>query len=92
MRHHNSVFHAVLKHVPWDVFDRLVAAYGADRRVRQLTTKSQFVALLYGQLEGAGSLREIEAGLASHQSRLYHLGVTAPRRSTLVSAWSFREQ
>jgi thiamine pyrophosphate-dependent acetolactate synthase large subunit-like protein len=33
MRHHNSVFHGVLKHVPWDVFERLVDAHGADRRV-----------------------------------------------------------
>jgi hypothetical protein len=90
MRHHNSVFHAVLKHVPWDVFDRLVEAHGADWRVRQLTTKSQFVALLYGQLEGARSLREIEAGLESHKSRLYHLGVAAPRRSTLADANSLR--
>lgn len=86
MRHHNSVFHAVLKHVPWDVFEHLVEAHKADWRVRQLTTKSQFVALLYGQLEGAGSLREIEAGLESHKSRLYHLGVSAPRRSTLADA------
>lgn len=86
MRHHNSVFHAVLKHVPWDVFDQLVAEHGGDCRVRRLTTKSQFVALLYGQLQGASSLREIEAGLESHQSRLYHLGATAPRRSTLADA------
>jgi Transposase DDE domain/Domain of unknown function (DUF4372) len=90
MRHHNSVFHAVLKQVPWSVFDRLVAAHQADRRVRRLTTKSQFVALLYGQLEGAASLREIEAGLESHKSRLYHLGVTAPRRSTLADANALR--
>jgi len=86
MRHHNSVFHEVLKHVPWDVFDRLVEAHTADWRGRRLTPKSQFVALLYGQLEGAWSLREIEAGLESHKSRLYHLGVTAPHRSTLADA------
>ena len=86
MRHHNSVFHGVLKHVPWDLFDQLVAAHAADRRVRQLTTKSQFIALLYGQLEGAASLREIEAGLESHKSRLYHLGAAPARRSTLSDA------
>jgi len=86
MRHHNSVFHGVLQGVPWDVFDRLVEAHGADWRVRHLTTRSQFIALLYGQLEGASSLREIEAGMASHQSRLYHLGAAAPRRSTLADA------
>ena len=90
MRHHNSVFHEVLKHVPWDVFERLVAAHGADRRVRQLSTKSQLIALLYGQLEGAASLREIEAGLESHHSRLYHLGASAPRRSTLADANKLR--
>jgi len=90
MRHHNSVFHAVLQGVPWDIFDRLVAAHGADWRVRRLTTRSQFVALLYGQLEGASSLREIEAGLESQQSRLYHLGVSAPRRATLADANAHR--
>jgi len=90
MRHDNSVFHGLLKHVPWDVFDKLVGAHAADHRVRRLTSKSQFIALLYGQLEGASSLREIEAGLQSHQSRLYHLGATPPRRSTLADANALR--
>jgi IS4 transposase len=90
MRHHNSVFHGLLKHVPWAVFDRLVETHGSDWRVRRLSTKSQLVALLYGQLEGADSLREIAAGLESHKSRLYHLGVRAPRRSTLADANELR--
>jgi transposase len=90
MRHHNSVFHGVLKAVPWDVFDRLVEEHEADWRVRRLSTKSQFVALLYGQLEGAVSLREIAAGLESHQSRLYHLGAAPARRSTLADANALR--
>jgi hypothetical protein len=88
--HQNSVFHAVLQGVPWDVFDRLVEAHGSDRGVRSLTTKSQFAALLYGQLAGASSLREIAAGLESHRCRLYHLGVRAARRSTLADANALR--
>ena len=86
MRHQNSVFHGLLKHLPWDEFDRLVTAHRADSRVRRLTTKSQLVALLYGQLAGAASLREIVAGLQSHQARLYHLGARPPQRSTLADA------
>ena len=86
MRHHNSVFHALSKHIPWTVFDRLVDEHGANRRVRHLSTKSQLMALLYGQLLGAQSLREIEAGLSSHRDRLYHLGTRAPSRSTLADA------
>src|SRR5438105_15627270 len=53
MLHQNSVFHGLLKHVPWHRFDRLVEDHGADARVRRLSTKSQLVALLYGQLSGA---------------------------------------
>jgi len=86
MQHQNSVFHGVLKHVPWDHFDRLVEAHGGDARVRTLSTKGQFVALLYGQLSGAASLREIITGLASHATRLYHLGAGPVRRSTLSDA------
>lgn len=63
MRHQNSIFHGLLKHLPWAEFDRLVAVHRADSRVRRLTTKSQLVALLYGQLAGATSLRDIVAGL-----------------------------
>ena len=90
MRHQNSVFHSVLKHVPWAVFDRLVEAHAADARVRQLTTKGQFVALLYGQLSGATSLRQLVSELASHEARLYHVGAQPPRRSTLSDANTLR--
>ncbi len=86
MRHNNSVFHQLTKPIPWAVFDRLVDEHGADFRVRRLNTKSQFLALLYGQLCGAASLREIVTGLASHENRLYHLGAEAPSRSTLADA------
>ena len=86
MRHQNSVFHDLLKQVPWDVFDRLVDEHGADRRVRRLPTKSQFIALLYGQFSGALSLREIEGGLGSHSARLYHVGGRPVQRSTLADA------
>jgi IS4 transposase len=86
MQHQNSVFHSVLKHVPWELFDRLVDEHKADARVRRLTTKGQFVALLYGQLSGAAGLREIVTGLESHARRLYHVGVDVVRRSTLSNA------
>ena len=86
MRHQNSVFHGLLKHIPWNVFERLVDQHGADSGVRRLNTKSHLVALLYGQLAGAVSLRDIVTGLASHAARLYHLGVRPVQRSTLADA------
>ena len=86
MRHHNSLFHHLLKFVPWGKFNQLVERHGSDRRVRRLTTKSQLIALMYGQFTGAQSLRDIEAGMASQAQRLYHLGAAKPARSTFADA------
>jgi len=86
MPHDNSVFHALLKQLPWAIFEKQVEAHGTDHGVRELSTKSQLIALLYGQLSGAASLRDIETGLESHAARLYHLGAQPPRRSTLSDA------
>ena len=90
MRHYNSVFHDVLKLVPWRAFEQLVGEHGADKHIRRLTTKDQFIALLYGQLSGASSLREIVGGLESHAARLYHLGARPVQRSTLSDANALR--
>jgi len=91
MRHHNSLMHDILKPMPWAAFDRTVEEHGADRRVRKLTTKSQFIALAHGQLSGAQSLRDMEARMASQEARLYHLGAKAPKRSTLADANETRD-
>lgn len=86
MPHQNSVFHDLLKRLPWCEFERLVDEHKSDYRVRTLSTKSQFVALLYGQLAGASTLRETVTGLKSHASRLYHVGAEPACRSTLADA------
>ena len=86
MRHQNSVFHDLTKHVPWARFEQLVEKYGADKLSRRLSTKQHFLALLFGQFSGATSLREIVAGLESHRMRLYHLGAAPVKRSTMSDA------
>jgi Transposase DDE domain/Domain of unknown function (DUF4372) len=86
VRHQNSVFHDVLKLIPWTEFDRLVEKHGSDELVRKFKSRHQLIALVYGQLAGAASLREIEATMASHRARLYHVGGQVPRRTTFADA------
>ena len=86
MLHQNSVFHSLLKHVPWHKLEQITEHHDADALSRKLTTKRHFVALLYGQFSGATSLREIVTGMESHETRLYHLGAAAAKRSTLSDA------
>jgi hypothetical protein len=90
VRHQNSVFHTVLKHLPLGEFERLVEAHGADARQRGFTSKTHIAALIYGQLAGTTGLREIEAGLSSHAARRYHLGIGDVRRSSLADANAHR--
>jgi len=66
--------------------ERSVEKHGADELSRELTTKRHFIALMYAQFSGAMSLREIVTGMASHETRLYHLGAAPVKRSTLSDA------
>ncbi len=90
MRHQNSVFHQLLKQMPWGQFDRLVEQHEADDAERGFTTKTQLMAMIYAQLAGVASLRDLEARLASQQARLYHLGMGKVCRSTLSEANAHR--
>jgi len=86
VQHQNIVFHGVLKQIPWGLFDRLVERHDADPDARGLKSKAHLIAMLYAQLCGARGLREIEANLRSHASKLYHLGGSTVSRSALSSA------
>ena len=86
MQHRNSVFHDILKLVPWTAFEKLTSELGTDGGTRRFTSRQHLSALLFAQLSGAGSLREIEATMASHRGRLYHAGAAAPKRSTFADA------
>jgi len=84
--HQNIVFHEILQHVPWSVFDRLVEQFGADGDPRCIKTRAHLIAMLQGQFSGARSLRDIETSLKSHASKLYHLGGCTMSKSALSTA------
>jgi hypothetical protein len=84
--HQNIVFHCLLKHIPWPVLERLVDEHNAEPDPRGLRAQGQLIAMLYGQLFGASSLREIANDLKSHASKLYHLGGCTVSKSALSTA------
>jgi Domain of unknown function (DUF4372)/Transposase DDE domain len=68
-------------------FAQAVEKHKAERHARGFSSWGQFVAMLFCQLGGAKSLREICGGLAASEGKLKHLGVPqAPSRSTLAYA------
>jgi len=64
---------------------------GCDRRVRTLSSFDLLKTLVYGQVTGAFSVREIESSLAAHGTSLYHNGMKMVKRSTLCDALEKRD-
>ena len=84
------MFSQILKLIPRTDFQRLVKATGAEHAAKGLSSWSQFVSMLFCQLGRAHSLREIEGGLKSCEGKLQHLGIEAPKRSSLAYANAHR--
>ena len=87
MNQGRTVFAQLLDFFPRYEFDKCVARYQGDHRVRRLSTYEQFLILVFAQLTYRESLRDIENCLGALGSRLYHSGLRqAPSRSTLAEA------
>jgi hypothetical protein len=76
----------ILKGLPRGTFDRLVQEHQADKHSKGFGCWDQLVAMVYGHLSGASSLRQLESGFNSQSNHHYHLGTEPIRRSTLAEA------
>ena len=82
-----SCFAQVLSLVNRGDFERAVRRYEAEKWTKGFSCWDQFVAMLFCQMGGAHSLREICGGLVTALGKLVHLGMKqAPSRSTLAYA------
>jgi hypothetical protein len=68
-------------------FDDVIKKHNAEKGAKGFSCWDQFVSMLFCQMGGADSLREICGGLATALGKLVHLGMKgAPKRSTLAYA------
>ncbi len=87
-----SVFAQLMDVVPRRAFERCVARYGGNHRVRAFSCYDQFLCLAFAQLTYRESLRDIETCLRALQPKLYHAGLRGRvARSTLADANETRD-
>ena len=69
-------------------FRRLVDKYNGDFHVKHFTCWHQLLTLMFGQLSGRESLRDLTTVLDDHKSKCYHLGLgsSPASRNTLSVA------
>jgi len=76
-----------MEFLPHQEFQKCVARYGADRRLRQFSCWDQWLCMAFAQLTHRESLRDIEACLRAVGGKLYHMGIRGQvSRSTLADA------
>ena len=87
MNHGKYVFAQLFERFPKYEFDKCVARYQGNYKVKELTCRIQFLAMSFGQLTNRESLRDTVTCLSAQHRKLYHLGIRHPvSRSTLAEA------
>jgi len=88
------IFSQITDFLPKRYFERLVEAKSDDKTQRwDLTYWNQMLVLMFGQLDGCNSLRELTDITTAHAKKSYHLGFgkVPINRSTLSKANQLRD-
>lgn len=79
------VFAQLLKVLPMDKFEAIAAKHPLKPcNSRKFTQRDYFTAMLFGQLSGASSLREVVLGMAIAGGKIVHTGAKFMKRTTLA--------
>lgn len=79
-------FGELMKGLPRKSFTKIVKRLKGDKYCKGFDPWDHLIALVYAQLSGSESLREVETGFNSQCAAHYHLGSREVKRSTLADA------
>lgn len=82
----NTRFGELMKGLPRGQFEKVVNQHQADKYAKGFRCWDQLIAMVYAQLSGCKSLREVETSFNSQSVHHYHLGSRVLKRSTLADA------
>ncbi len=68
------VFSQLVEFLPKRVFDCIVMRYQGDKYIKSFSCWNQLLIMMYGQLAGCESLRELVCVTTAHTPKSYHLG------------------
>jgi Domain of unknown function (DUF4372) len=66
------VFAQIMEHLPLTTLRRCVARYDGEHKVKHFSCLDQYLCMAFAQLTWRESLRDIEACLRAHSTKLYH--------------------
>ena len=93
MNNGKYVFSQLVEFLPKRVFDWIVMKYQGDKYIKSFSCWNQLLIMMYGQLSGCESLRELVCITTAHAPKSYHLGFgqSLITRSNLAKANANRD-
>jgi len=87
------VFAQLIEFLPQKTFQRIVMKYQGDKYIKSFSCWNQLLVMMYRQLSGCESLRELVCILSAHAPKSYHLGFgkSVITRSNLAKANASRD-
>jgi hypothetical protein len=86
------VFAQIADFLPSRVFDRCVDNYSGNHYVKHFKCWNQLLCMMFGQLSGRESLRDLLTTISAHRPKYYHLGFGKNvSRSNLANANELRD-
>lgn len=81
------VFAQIVTFLPARIFDRCTAQFNGNKWVKHFSCWNQLLSMMFGQLSGRQSLRDLIVTLGAHSTKYYHLGLGKNvSRSNLASS------
>ena len=92
MNNGKYVFAQMVTFLPARVFDRCVTKFNGNKWVKHFSCWNQMMCMMFGQLSGRESLRDLLITIGAHSNKYYHLGFGKNvSRSNLASANELRD-
>jgi hypothetical protein len=68
------IFAQLTEFLPKRIFDGFVKKYSGNKYVKHFTCWNQMLCMIFGQLTGRDSLRDLIVAIEAHKQKIYHLG------------------
>lgn len=82
----DNKFMQIMKFFPQEIFKASVLKHNGDKKRRKFTCQNQLMAMIFCQLNGCKSLRELTYSFNATPKSDYHMNSTQIKRSTLSDA------
>lgn len=74
MNNGKYVFTQIASFLPSRIFDKCVSKYEVNKWVKHFSCWNQLMCMMFGQLSGRESLRDLLITVSAHSNKYYHLG------------------